>query len=160
QVRPQPVRPRPAVRPRERPARAARSRAGIAPRASVAGRGRAGALGSRPPARRGGCEPAPPPARCARACDRSPDGLGLRAAGRLARPLRPRAGLLASLRAGEAPSVKRLDDVWIPMRDGVRLSARMWLPDETEARPVPAILEYIPYRKDDATAPRDASLHG
>jgi putative CocE/NonD family hydrolase len=34
----------------------------------------------------------------------------------------------------------------------------VWLP-EAEA-PAPAILEYIPYRKDDATAPRDAALHG
>ncbi len=49
-------------------------------------------------------------------------------------------------------------DVWVPMRDGTRLSARLWLP-RTEER-VPAILEYIPYRKDDATAPRDEALHG
>jgi putative CocE/NonD family hydrolase len=56
--------------------------------------------------------------------------------------------------------VSRLDGVWIPMRDGVRLSARLWLPDGAETRPVPAILEYIPYRKDDATAPRDSALHG
>src|SRR5712691_11686759 len=56
-------------------------------------------------------------------------------------------------------SVRRLDHVWIPMRDGVRLSARIWLPVDAETDPVPAILEYIPYRKNDATAVRDAAIH-
>jgi putative CocE/NonD family hydrolase len=56
--------------------------------------------------------------------------------------------------------VRRVDDVWIPTRDGTRLSARIWFPEESDREPVPAILEYIPYRKDDATAPRDAALHG
>ncbi|HZC17213.1 MAG TPA: CocE/NonD family hydrolase, partial [Caulobacteraceae bacterium] len=37
---------------------------------------------------------------------------------------------------------------WIPMADGVRLSARLWIPEG--AQPVPAVLEYIPYRKQDA----------
>ena len=45
------------------------------------------------------------------------------------------------------------------MADGIRLSARMWLPDDAESDPVPAILEYIPYRKNDATAVRDAAIH-
>jgi putative CocE/NonD family hydrolase len=45
------------------------------------------------------------------------------------------------------------------MRDGCRLSARIWLPEDAAALPVPAILEYIPYRKDDATAARDAAMH-
>jgi len=49
---------------------------------------------------------------------------------------------------------------WIPARDGTRLSARLWLPKREEHGPAPAILEYIPYRKDDATAPRDEALHG
>ncbi|MDX6524636.1 MAG: uncharacterized protein QOI43_147, partial [Gaiellales bacterium] len=45
------------------------------------------------------------------------------------------------------------------MADGVRLAARLWLPEDAESDPVPAILEYIPYRKNDATAPRDATMH-
>jgi putative CocE/NonD family hydrolase len=45
------------------------------------------------------------------------------------------------------------------MQDGVRLSARIWLPEDAEHDPVPAILEYIPYRKNDATAVRDAGIH-
>jgi uncharacterized protein len=62
--------------------------------------------------------------------------------------------------AGHAlAAVKRVDGVWIPMQDGTRLAATLWLPEDAEADPVPAILEYIPYRKNDATAPRDAELH-
>ena len=40
--------------------------------------------------------------------------------------------------------------MWIPMADGVRLSARLFLP-ETPG-PWPALLEALPYRKDDLTA--------
>jgi putative CocE/NonD family hydrolase len=50
-----------------------------------------------------------------------------------------------------------LDHVPIEMSDGVRLSARIWLPEG--AGPVPALLEYLPYRKGDWTAPRDAQRH-
>lgn len=45
----------------------------------------------------------------------------------------------------------------IVLSDGTRLAARLWLPEE-DARPVPAILEYIPYRKRDFTRARDESL--
>ncbi|MCB1683629.1 MAG: CocE/NonD family hydrolase [Pseudomonadales bacterium] len=38
---------------------------------------------------------------------------------------------------------------WIVMDDGVRLSARLWIPDTTSNRPAPVVLEYIPYRKRD-----------
>ena len=48
-------------------------------------------------------------------------------------------------------------DTWIELADGRRLAARLWRP-ETDA-PVPAILEYLPYRKRDGTAPRDATTH-
>ncbi|MEU3979262.1 CocE/NonD family hydrolase [Streptomyces sp. NPDC026672] len=50
------------------------------------------------------------------------------------------------------------EDVWIPTRDGAtRLHARVWRP--ADADPVPALLEYLPYRKGDWTAPRDAQRH-
>ncbi len=52
-----------------------------------------------------------------------------------------------------------LDNVWIPMADGCRLSAKIWLPVGPETEPVPALLEYIPYRKDDATAVGDSTRH-
>ncbi len=45
------------------------------------------------------------------------------------------------------------------MPDGCRLAARIWLPEDAPSRPVPAILEYVPYRKDDATFLRDARMH-
>ena len=48
-------------------------------------------------------------------------------------------------------AVTDTEHVWIPMADGVRLSARIWMPEDAEAKPVPAILEYIPYRKRDGT---------
>lgn len=47
----------------------------------------------------------------------------------------------------------------IGMPDGARLAARLWLPKGAENAPAPAVLEYIPYRKNDHTAPRDASIH-
>jgi len=45
------------------------------------------------------------------------------------------------------------------MSDGIRLAARIWLPETAEAEPVPGILEYIPYRKRDSTAYRDSIMH-
>jgi len=47
----------------------------------------------------------------------------------------------------------------IPMRDGVELSARIWLPKDAAKNPVPAILEHLPYRKRDGTIVRDALTH-
>jgi uncharacterized protein len=38
---------------------------------------------------------------------------------------------------------------WIPLEDGARLAARLWLPDEL---PAPALIEALPYRMDDLTA--------
>lgn len=55
--------------------------------------------------------------------------------------------------------VREIKNVWIPMSDGTRLSARIWLPEDAEQNPVPAILEYIPYRKNDFTALRDSIRH-
>ena len=51
--------------------------------------------------------------------------------------------------------VHEIEHVWIPMSDGCRLAARIWLPVDAETEPVPAVLEYIPYRKNDGTAQRD-----
>ena len=45
------------------------------------------------------------------------------------------------------------------MSDGTRLAARIWLPEDAEDDPVPAILEYLPYRKGDAFARRDSYHH-
>ena len=53
-----------------------------------------------------------------------------------------------------------IDPVWIVMADGCRLAARLWLPKSAAATPVPAILEYIPYRRRDATVIGDWPRHG
>ena len=52
-----------------------------------------------------------------------------------------------------------LENVYITLKDGRSLSARVWLPDDTDSTPVPAILEFLPYRKRDGTAPRDESTY-
>jgi putative CocE/NonD family hydrolase len=62
-------------------------------------------------------------------------------------------------RIADVSHVRRIDHQWIPMPDGTRLSARIWLPDDAERRPVPAILEAIPYRKDDGTSVADEGRH-
>jgi uncharacterized protein len=51
------------------------------------------------------------------------------------------------------------EHVEIPTRDGTRLAARLWRPVDAEDEPVPAILEYIPYRKRDGTRSRDEVHH-
>lgn len=56
-------------------------------------------------------------------------------------------------------SVRDIENLWIPMSDGTRLAARMWLPDDAEVDPVPAIIEYIPYRKRDGTRERDEAMY-
>jgi uncharacterized protein len=53
--------------------------------------------------------------------------------------------------------VREIEHTWIRLADGTRLAARIWLPDDAEDEPVPAILEYLPYRKNDGTAVRDAA---
>jgi uncharacterized protein len=61
---------------------------------------------------------------------------------------------------GEFPrEVREIETCWIPLADGTRLAARIWLPVDAEARPVPAILEYLPYRRRDGTILRDAQTH-
>lgn len=50
-------------------------------------------------------------------------------------------------------------DWGITMPDGCRLSARVWMPEDAEANPVPVILEHLPYRKRDGTNARDALTH-
>ncbi|QBF31108.1 CocE/NonD family hydrolase [Thalassococcus sp. S3] len=50
-------------------------------------------------------------------------------------------------------------DLGIVLSDGCRLSARVWRPVDAAEDPVPAILEYLPYRKRDGTCARDALTH-
>ncbi|HEY7595659.1 MAG TPA: CocE/NonD family hydrolase [Actinophytocola sp.] len=55
--------------------------------------------------------------------------------------------------------IKEDEHLWITVRDGARLAARIWRPLCSDTEPVPAILEYIPYRKRDLTAVRDSIAH-
>jgi putative CocE/NonD family hydrolase len=57
-------------------------------------------------------------------------------------------------------SVTQIEHLWLPLSDGTRLAVRLWLPDSAAEQPVPAILEYIPYRKRDGTRTRDEPMHG
>jgi predicted acyl esterase len=53
-------------------------------------------------------------------------------------------------------AVRIIEHTTIPLKDGTTLAARIWLPKDAEQNPVPAILEYLPYRKRDGTYERDA----
>jgi len=55
--------------------------------------------------------------------------------------------------------VREIENLFITLKDGTRLAARIWLPEDAETNPVPAILEYLPYRKRDGTCDRDALTH-
>lgn len=57
-------------------------------------------------------------------------------------------------------TVNVTEHLWITLKDGTRLGARLWLPEGAEENPVPAVLEYIPYRKRDGTRGRDEPMHG
>lgn len=65
----------------------------------------------------------------------------------------------SEIRAEFPRRVREIENAWIPMPDGVRLAARIWLPEDADSDPVPAILEYLPYRKRDDTAARDQLTH-
>jgi putative CocE/NonD family hydrolase len=63
---------------------------------------------------------------------------------------------------GDLPhQVREIENAWVPVpgtRD--RMAARMFLPEGASAHhPVPAILEYLPYRKREFTAIRDTPMH-
>jgi putative CocE/NonD family hydrolase len=84
-------------------------------------------------------------------------------------------GTAAQIRPGSAPQsidhpsppptyagIKKVQ-TWIPMKDGVRLAVNLFMPDgpaDVKAdEKFPAILEYLPYRKDDWSLQRDVELH-
>src|ERR1700678_1419494 len=73
------------------------------------------------------------------------------------------ARLFGAAKAAAAPpwalpakrQVRVIENTWISMPDGVRLAARLWIPEGAEKTPVPVVLEYIPYRMRDAYRHRD-----
>jgi uncharacterized protein len=62
---------------------------------------------------------------------------------------------MASLRTAFPRTVSVRTGIFIPLADGTRLAARVWLPDDAERDPVPAVLEYLPYRLNDGTVSSD-----
>src|ERR1700678_3335248 len=62
---------------------------------------------------------------------------------------------LSSLVTPEDPQVTVIENVWIPMADGARLAARVFLPASASTKPAGAVLEYLPYRKRDGYRYRD-----
>src|ERR1700675_443672 len=84
-------------------------------------------------------------------------------------------GTAAQIRPGSAPQsidhpnppptyagIRKVQ-TWIPMKDGVRLAVNLFMPDGPANgkadEKFPAILEYLPYRKDDWSLQRDVDLH-
>ena len=56
-------------------------------------------------------------------------------------------------------AITEIPDMGITLSDGCRLSARVWMPEDAGLTAVPAVLEYIPYRKRDGTLDRDTLMH-
>jgi len=55
--------------------------------------------------------------------------------------------------------IEVIENHWFELADGCRLAARIWLPEGCRERPVPAVLEFLPYRKRDLTRARDEPMH-
>jgi putative CocE/NonD family hydrolase len=66
---------------------------------------------------------------------------------------------MTRIRTAFPREVRVVPHAWIPLADGTRLSARLWMPRDADHDPVPAVLEYLPYRKNDATAIDDSVRH-
>jgi hypothetical protein len=56
-------------------------------------------------------------------------------------------------------TTRTVETVWIPLSDGRRLAARLFLPKTADKSPVPVIMEYIPYRRRDNTRLGDDEMH-
>ncbi|AZL84566.1 CocE/NonD family hydrolase [Aliivibrio salmonicida] len=52
-------------------------------------------------------------------------------------------------------TVKEIHHDYLTLPDGTRLAYRAWMPEDAHTNPVPAILEFLPYRKNDGTIIRD-----
>jgi predicted acyl esterase len=57
------------------------------------------------------------------------------------------------------PHATTVREEWITLSDGCRLFCRVVLPVDASEHPVPAVLEYVPYRLSDGTAYGDATIH-
>jgi putative CocE/NonD family hydrolase len=75
-------------------------------------------------------------------------------AGALVRPLAlgPMPSVVVPL---DDPAIKVVENIWIPMTDGARLAARLFVPADAERKPGGTVIEYLPYRKRDGYRYRD-----
>jgi uncharacterized protein len=60
-----------------------------------------------------------------------------------------------TVRRDSRHKIREIENIWIPMSDGIRLAARLFLPEDADRDPVPAIIEANPYRKRDGLLHRD-----
>lgn len=65
----------------------------------------------------------------------------------------------AKIRTEFPHKIREIENIFIPLSNGIRLTARIWLPEDAEQNPVPTVLEYLPYRKNDDMAVRDSLNH-
>ncbi len=65
----------------------------------------------------------------------------------------------AKIRTEFPHKIREIENIFIPLSNGIRLTARIWLPENADQHPVPAVLEYLPYRKNDDMAVRDSLNH-
>ncbi|HUZ83349.1 MAG TPA: CocE/NonD family hydrolase [Gaiellales bacterium] len=61
----------------------------------------------------------------------------------------------AAVRSDFPRAVAVREGLFVPLADGTRLAARVWLPEDADSDPVPAVLEYLPYRLNDGTLAGD-----
>jgi uncharacterized protein len=59
----------------------------------------------------------------------------------------------------DANQFEVVETMWIDLPERPRLAARVWLPAGAADTPVPAVLEFLPYRRRDGTAARDESTY-
>lgn len=72
----------------------------------------------------------------------------------------PFAAALAALPPSAPTHGVRLEHTWIPLSDGTRLAVTLYMPSGSKpGERYPALLEYLPYRKDDDEAVRDFGTH-
>jgi predicted acyl esterase len=65
--------------------------------------------------------------------------------------LQPLLGVVsAAAEPAKADGVKPLDPVWIPVAGGLKLAARLWIPEGQPGERFPVVFEYIPYRTHDS----------
>ncbi|MEH2545580.1 putative acyl esterase [Bradyrhizobium sp. AZCC 2262] len=56
-------------------------------------------------------------------------------------------------------SIVRVDHLAIPLASGLTLGARLWRPADAEGVPVPALVDYHPYRSSDGSALADEGIY-